>query len=365
MRMRTAGGLAVLAAFLVSGCGGSSDPKPLSQADLVKKVKPTVVLIQGKEGGGSGVVIDAAQGLVLTNAHVAAGLKGTKATIGDDASTETSARLVAAAPCEDLAVIRLVNKPPNLEAITIGTSAPVKEGDRVTALGYPGSFQEDKTTGGSGQATKLNATDGGVSSANIAATPDPSLPRFVSVIQHQAPVNPGNSGGPLVNDKGELIGINTLRNPENQGQFYAISIDRVKTILGDLKAGKSQSYVGWDLQPLAQVSLPDVFAADPDFGDNGGAALGQEVADILAKEQIAGLYVLSSETGSPAKQADILYGDLITSIEGESVTKLADVCDILTAKNPGETVRVRGLIINSTTKRANILKSFANELKLK
>jgi S1-C subfamily serine protease len=175
-----------------------------------------VVRIQGKEGGGSGVVVDAERGLVLTNAHVAVGLEGTKARVGDDASTETPARLVAAAPCDDLAVMLLVNKPQNLQAIQLGDSSGVKQGDHVTVLGYPGTFEEQRLGENVNQAQQLVATDGNVSAVNVAATPDPSLPRFASTIQHQAPVNPGNSGGPLVNDKGQLVGINTLRNPATQ-----------------------------------------------------------------------------------------------------------------------------------------------------
>lgn len=352
----------LIAALVASGCGGE---EKLSQADLVKKAKPSVVRIQGKAGGGSGVVIDAQRGLVLTNAHVVVGLEGMKATIGNDESTQTAARLVAAAPCEDLAVVSLVNKPAKLVAMKFGTSAQVKEGDHVTVLGYPGSLEEDKQTGSAGQASKVNANDGGVSSVNIAATPDPSLPRYASVIQHQAPTNPGNSGGPLVNDKGELVGVNTLGNPENQGQFYAISVDRVKTVLPDLKAGKSQSDVGWNLRQLSQIDLSVVFANDEDFGTDGGATLGKEVADILERNEVDGLYVLNSETDSPAERAGLGRGDLVASIEGEPVTKVQDVCDIISAKNPGDKVRVDGLYVNSTTKRANILKDWTTELELK
>lgn len=363
MKWKTTVAASVLAAAVAAaGCGGE---KKLSQTELIEQSKPTLVRIQGKEGGGSGVVIDAQKGLVLTNAHVAVGLAGMKARVGDVASSETAARLVAAAPCEDLAVVQLVNKPPNLKAMTIGASANVKAGEHVTVLGYPGSFQEQKAGENIQQAQNLVATDGTISSANITATPDASLPKFASVIQHSASTNPGNSGGPLVNDKGELIGINTLRNPETQGQFYSISVDRVKTLLPQLKAGRSQALVGWDLLPIEQVDLPTIFANDPDYGSQGGAALGQRLQTALRGAK--GMYVTNVQTGSPAKEASpsIDPGDLITSIEGEPVASTQDVCDIVTAKSPGEKVAVRAVQINSGTKLSTIGNRFATNVTLK
>ena len=353
-----------------AGCAGTAGaeqvagPQPLSQPDLIAKVKPTVVRLQGTSGGGSGVVVDAERGLVLTNAHVAVGLQGMRARVGDDAASETPAQLVAAAPCDDLAVVRLVNKPVNLQAVQLGDSSTVQPGDHVTVLGYPGSFEEPTVGDSVQQAQQLVATDGSASAVDVAATPDPGLPRFASTIQHQAPVNPGNSGGPLVNDQGQLVGINTLGNPETQGQYYAISVNRVRQLLPGLLAGKSQANLGWDLTPLAYVDLPQVFADDPDLGTQGGATLGQEVADVLAQEGIDGMYVWGTETGSPAKSAELYHGDLITSIEGQPVTKLQDVCDLVLAKQPGEKVRVSGLIINSTQDVADIFDSWTVELKV-
>jgi S1-C subfamily serine protease len=354
--------------LVLSACGGE---KKLSQTELIEKSKPSVVRIRGKESGGSGVVIDAQRSLVLTNAHVAVGLTGMKAVVGDNEATETPAQLVAAAPCEDLAVIRLVNKPPNLQAMKIGKSADVKAGERVTVLGYPGSFQEDRQTGAAGQAQKLVATDGSVSSANIAVTPDDTTPRFASVIQHQATINHGNSGGPLVNEKGELVGINTLTGAgsdeggQTQGQYYSISIDRVQSLLPQLKAGKSQAYVGWDLTPITTVDLPQVFASDPDFGPMGGARLGQRVQQVLQRNQEQGMYVLNSQTGSAAREADVVYGDMVLSLEGQPVTKMQDVCDILQSKAPGEKVRLKGVQVNSGRTIASIDRDFSSTLTVK
>lgn len=313
----------------------------LSQADLIAKVKPSVVHIRGTHGGGSGVVVNGPHGLVLTNAHVMFGQHRTRARVGDDPATETAVQLVAAAPCDDLAVVRLVNRSPNLRALRFGDSSKVRPGDHVTVLGYPKSFDE-KRADDSTLAQQLVATDGNVSAVDVVAAPDPSLPRYASTIQHQAPTNPGNSGGPLVDDRGRLVGVNSLRNPETQGQFYSISSNQVRRVLPDLMAGTSQGDLGWDLISLAEVDLPAVFAQDPNYADQGGAALGQRIADRLAQEGIDGMYVQETEAGSPAEYANLRYGDLLTSIDNQKVRSMQDVCEAVLANRPGTMLKVSG-----------------------
>jgi S1-C subfamily serine protease len=146
----------------------------LSQADLIAKVKPSVVPLAGSNGSGSGVVIDARRGLVLTNAHVTFGQQGMRARVGDDPGTETAARLVAAAPCDDLAVVRLVDTPANLRAIRLGDSSTLRQGDHVTVLGYPVSFEEQAEA--SILDRQVVAGEGSVSVADVVAAPDPACP---------------------------------------------------------------------------------------------------------------------------------------------------------------------------------------------
>ncbi len=346
------GGVLVTSA-LIAGCGGGGS-STLSQQDLITKVKPTVVELTGKQGdstvGGTGVVIDAKKGLILTAEHVVAGVSALKVKVGDNAATAGPARVLAQAPCDDLAVVQMVNPPAGLKQATLGSSAKVKSGEQVTVLGYPASFSNPETQ-------TVVSTNGTVSSANVAAEPDPSLPKYPSTIQHQAPVNPGNSGGPLVNTKGEVIGINTLRNSNQggrtiQGQYYAISIDRIKTILPSLEAGKSQSYVGWSLAPVDQVNLAKIFAADPDFQS---ARLGTAARSYINRNGLKGLYVLDTTTGSPAKNAKLFFGDFITSVEGTPVKTVAEMCDIIQSHGPGDKLAVRGRYLNSTSNPAKVL----------
>ncbi len=306
-----------------------------------------MVRLVGSDGFGSGVVIDAGQGLVLTNAHVTFGQQGLRARVGDDPGSETAAQLVAAAPCDDLAVVRLVNRPANLTSIRFGDSSRLRPGDHVTVLGYPTSFEEQRAGEAGTQAAQLVATDGNVSAVNVAATPEPGLPRYASTIQHQAPVNPGNSGGPLVDDRGRLVGVNTLRNLETQGQYYSISVNRVRQVLPNLVAGQSQANLGWDLVSLAEADLPAIFAADPDLAAQGGAERGQRVVDQLARQQVDGLYVRQTERGSAVRAASIFSGNLITSIDGQPVRSQQDVCDLVLPKRPGETLQVDGYFLYS------------------
>ena len=128
--------------------------------------------------------------------------------------------------------------------------------------------------------------------------------------------------------------------------------DRIKQILPNLEAGKSQSNVGWSLQPVDQVNLSQVFSQDPDFQS---ARLGTAARSYLNRNGIKGLYVLDSTTGSPAKNAKLFFGDLITSIEGTPVKSVSDVCDIVQSHGPGDKLLVRGRYLNSTSTASKIL----------
>lgn len=353
----------LLTSSVLAGCGG--DDKA-SQEELIAKVRPSVVKISGRVGdstsSGTGVVIDAERGHVLTNAHVVAGASALRATVGDDETTEGPARVLAQAPCQDLAVVALAASTPGLKAVPLGDSSKVKPGQHVTALGYPASFANP------GRQTVV-ATVGTVSSTGVTAEPDPSLPRYESTIQHQAPVNPGNSGGPLVDDEGRLIGINTLANTQQndraiQGQYYAISVNHAKRFLPALKAGRSTAYVGWNLVPLAAVPVAEVFANDADWDAEGREKLGAEVQAALEQSGVDGMFVLDSDTGSTAQKANVVFGDVVTSIEGASVTSMDDACAILESHERGDRIKVRGRYLNSAEDVDQVLKKWSAELVL-
>jgi S1-C subfamily serine protease len=301
----------------------AATPAAPSHQQIIERVSRGVVQISGRVGDdearGTGIVIDAAKGLVATNAHVVAGMSSIQATLPDHSSAP--ARLVASAPCDDLAVVQIAPRS-TLEALPLASSAGAVAGNHVMAFGFPSSFEP-------GAAQTLKVTEGMISAANVHSAPDPSLPDYPSTIQHQAPVNPGNSGGPLVDDAGRVIGINTLGNSgangEVQGQYYAISADQAQPVLADLMAGKSRTDVGLDLVPLSQVPLEDIY-------DDG--------AQVRAEFDEAGLgealFVRDVRTGSAAASAGVQPGDVLTALEGSSTTKVADVCGTLQSHNPGD-----------------------------
>jgi len=265
----------VLVLVLSGGEGGGGE---LSVAALVRGAKPETVLIQaeaqGRGQGGSGWVLDARRGLVVTNFHVVNGGERFVVGVGDH---PRQAELVAAAPCDDLAMLR-VDDPSGLRPFPLGSQGDVSQGDPVLALGYPANASlEDK----------LTSTTGNVSVPHSALhVPDPRAAPLDDVIQTDAALSPGNSGGPLIDHGGRLIGVNTailtsLGRAPVQGQGYAIGVDRVKTVARDLSAGRSEGWAGFgiDFPPrrffarrgvppgvLATRPVPGTDAARHNFG---------------------------------------------------------------------------------------------------
>jgi serine protease Do len=310
-------GAVVVAVLLL---GGDDGPQTLTTREIVDQNRAATVSINTRgpardedgnrvvqAGGGTGVVIDAERGLVVTNAHVVAGATSLNASVSGD---QISVRVRGQAPCEDLAVLQLRPVPGSLRSATLGRARGIHAGDRVTALGYPGALESDLTQ------RKLQATEGTVSSGIAAATISPELPKYPALIQHQAPISPGNSGGPLFNDKGELVGINTLASTGEggrQNQNQAISIDRVRALLPDLMANRDSGYVGWDLIPID---------AQTDF-----------------------LFVEGTDADSPADRAGLGFGDAIVELDNTPVGDVPAVCDIVNSKEPGDRLKVAGLAI--------------------
>ncbi len=323
--------LALLAlAGLLSACGGGQEA--LDPQEITEQSESSVVHLQGKQGGGevigTGVVFDAEEGLVLTNAHLVTGASSLKARVYG--GTEVPARVIATAPCDDLAVVELSSVPEDVTAMPIGESATMKSGETVTALGYPESLE-------SASEQSLVSTTGSVSSVDVSTSIDPTLPKYPSLIQHQATINPGNSGGPLVNEYGELVGVNTLgysgAGGEVQDQSYAISIDHVNDLLPDLRAGRSYADLGWELAPVSYVNVNE-YSRKFNQGEI------QQLLEFSGLDEE--LFVRAVTPGSPVSKAHIHFGDLVRKINGTPVKTVGDVCDVVQSAAPGSALRVRG-----------------------
>jgi putative serine protease PepD len=204
---------------------------------VVSAVGPSTELVTTERGGrptatGSGFAI--ADDLVVTNAHVINEGDGYSVSPGG------KAELVAAAPCEDLALLRVSGA--RLRPAPLGVGGSVEQGEQVVALG----FGEGSTAGDS-----VSSTTGVVSVARTKfRDPAPDVPAYPAVVQTDTALNPGNSGGPLADLDGRVIGINSAARTQGsdgrplQNVNYAISIDHAKEVLADLRAGRSRGWTG-------------------------------------------------------------------------------------------------------------------------
>jgi S1-C subfamily serine protease len=216
----------------VAGGGGDT-------AAIVAAGRPATVLVRARgvvgTSLGSGVVVDAAEGLVLTNFHVIGA--GGDIEAGSPGELEP-ASVRAAAPCDDLALLE-VDGLEGFTSLALGAQNEIAQGDQVVALGYPVS---------AAGASSLTTTAGVVSAVRTSLRlPAPDSPRFLNLVQTDAALNPGNSGGPLVGEDGKLVGINTIlfqgtRDTPITDQGYAVGVDRIRTVLGGLRESRS---IGW------------------------------------------------------------------------------------------------------------------------
>jgi S1-C subfamily serine protease len=339
---------AIAGVLFVAGCGGDDEPDEPETKDpqtVISESSPGVVEVYGKYNdepvGGSGFIYDAGPPVrVLTNSHVVEGLSSIQVKVGDQLPT-VSGQVVAQAPCDDVAVLELPSPPPEITELALGDSDTVESGAQVVALGYPANFQRYK------QQT-VSSTEGSVSNPDLVGNQiSEDLPTYPALIQHTAALNPGNSGGPLMNDQGEVVGINTLsRSPRGaQGQYYSIDINAVESVLPDLEGGTDRAYVGWAVAPLDLVP-PEIRIAD--YINSYGFSVATAKANVNFDErELDGLYVLGDvDSGSPADKK-IFGGDLITEIDGTSVKTVNQVCKVLQSKSPGDSIRVSGIGLTS------------------
>jgi S1-C subfamily serine protease len=230
-----------LVAFLATRDG---DGKP-SPEEIVADAKKRTVLIKAKlpggTSGGTGFVLDADKGLVVTNFHVLNG--GSSFQVGVDGNLR-KAKIAGAAPCDDLAVLEVTDHS-GMETFPLGSQGELEQGQQVVAVGYPASASLDD---------ELSSTAGVVSRVEGSfRAPSPDAPSYPNVVQTDAALNPGNSGGPLIDERKELVGVNTatltaIGGQPIQGQGYAIGVDRVKELIGDLREGRSQGWAGFGLE---------------------------------------------------------------------------------------------------------------------
>jgi S1-C subfamily serine protease len=304
------GALALVAAVVVAvlaltGDDAGDGSGPVGAEEVVAAARPATVFVRtralGQTSTGSGVVVDAGEGLVLTNFHVV-GLGG-DVEAGRPGALET-ASVRAAAPCEDLALLE-VDGLDGFEELRLGSQEKLAQGDQVVALGFPASA--------SGRAS-LTTTAGVVSAVRTSLRlPTPDSPRFSNLVQTDAALNPGNSGGPLVGADGRLVGLSTILfegTPTTpiHDQGYAVGVDRIRPVLEEMREGRSIGWFGAGLLVpppalLREEGLPDGLLAT-------GAADGTS-AEAIGIEEV----LITEIGGRPVGRTLAGYCDAVEDVE--------------------------------------------------
>ncbi len=339
---------------------GQKSPEVIKQVEIVKqtgdadeevvisaynKVAPSVVHVAStvltrnffmevvpQEGVGSGVIVSP-EGYILTNNHVVENAKFIKVVLSD--GSENDATLVGADPSTDLAVIKIAPTPA-LQVAALGDSDALRVGMRAIAIGNP--FRLDRTI-----------TTGVISALNRTLRTEEGY-IILNVIQTDASINPGNSGGPLVNSKGEVVGINTAIFSPIQGSVgigFAIPINTAKKVKKELIEKGSVSH------PWLGISGTDIT---------------EEISKALNLPVKEGVLVVSVVSGSPAEKAGLrggskeivvgrmqilAGGDVITSIDGRKVKAMLDISQHLITRSVGDIVEI-GFIRGGEQKSVNV-----------
>jgi putative serine protease PepD len=267
---------------------------------LYARVSPGVVSVEtltGAGGGsGSGFVLDD-DGYILTNEHVVEGAESVRVRFAKGAPI--NARVVGADASSDLALLKIDAAGRKLTPLKLGSSKSLKVGEPAIAIGSPFRLQGTLTTG------VISAVGRPIEAPNNFTIDD--------AVQTDAAINPGNSGGPLLNADGRVIGINAQiasSSGANDGVGFAIAIDTAKEILPALKSGKEIR------RPFLGVSTGDA-----------RTGTGAVVASVI--------------DGGPADDAGLRPGDRIVAIGDTTVTQSADISPAVTARKPGDKVKLR------------------------
>ncbi|AJG97081.1 MULTISPECIES: S1C family serine protease [Clostridium] len=314
----------------------SSTPDAMSAADAFNKVAPAVVIVSTKgssnsgfmngevEGMGSGFIINE-EGYILTNYHVIANAKEITVTLSNN--TEVSATVVNYDQDRDVAMLKLKDGTKVPAVAELGDSDEVYPGAEVIAIGTPLSKNFAQTL-----------TKGVISGSN--RTIDDSG-KSVDFIQTDAAINPGNSGGPLVNAKGQVIGINSMKIGSDasgsstpvEGIGFAIPINEVKNKIDALS------------KPILNLGIQI-----------------REIDSATAKKYdlVEGIYVSSVEEYSPAEKGGLKIGDIIVKCDGKEAKTFDELKTIKESKNAGDTMKIEVIRDKKTVDLSVVLEEKSN-----
>src|SRR5690349_9185498 len=351
----TAGGLIGSSHGLTASTMTAASRTPLSASQIAQRVDPALVDIvstegaQGAAAAGTGIVLTS-NGTVLTNNHVIRGATSIKVTDVGNGRTYT-AKVVGYDATKDVAVIQLQNAS-GLTTANLGDSSSVQTGDSVTALGNAGGKGGTPSVA-TGAVTALNqsitASDEG-SGANSE--------QLTGLIETNADIQPGDSGGALVNSYGQVIGMNTAASSGTQfqsdsgqsaAQAYAIPIDKAESIAKQIEAGQSSStvhigataFLGIETDGSNSGSGSGDSGGFGGFGGFGGGFGGQgDGSGTNGSGTSNGVTIAGTLSGSAAANAGLTAGDTITSVGGQAVSSTSDIQQALVKYHPGDKISV-------------------------
>ena len=289
----------------------ATDSTALSAAEIYQKVAPAVVMVSTKtiqtvngwfqqesEGMGSGFIINT-DGYILTNYHVIDGANEVTVTLSD--GNEVTASVVNYDSDQDVAMIKINEDIEVPGVVELGDSDALQPGEEVLAIGNPLSKELSSTL-----------TKGIVSALNRSIETETGV--STNLIQTDTAINSGNSGGPLINTKGEVIGINTLKASDGaEGIGFAIPINDVKVKIDSLS------------KPILNLGVSI-------------RVIDESMAKQLNMEE--GLYIVEVNEFSPAEKAGLKGGDLIVKADGTRIKTFEELQEIKNSKEEGDTINI-------------------------
>lgn len=274
---------------------------------VVENVSPAVVGVRthrddGRGGMGSGFIITS-DGYALTNSHVVHGAEKLTVTLAEN--DRLAAEVIGDDPATDLALVRVAAR--DLPLVELGDSTLLRVGQLVIAMGDPLGLQATVSSG--------------IVSATGRSMRSQQGRLIENVVQHTAPLNPGNSGGPLVDSRGRVVGINTAIVAMAQGLGFAVPVDTARWVMAELMAhGRvRRPYLG-----IAGASVP----------------LARETIRRLDLLGSHGVAIASLDPRGPAAQAGLREGDIVIAVNGRLVSDVDDVHRLLTALPAGTSISV-------------------------
>lgn len=274
-------------------------------------------LPQGKQevGGGTGFVIDAGKGLILTNRHVVDDDQAEYSVVLNNGD-KRDARILARDPVNDLAVLQIDTQ--DLSQVELGNSDDLDIGETVIAIGN--ALGEYRNTVTRGVVSAIGRT--------IVAGSNSGSERLEGTIQTDAAINPGNSGGPLVNLAGQVVGINTAIDQQGQSVGFAIPVNAAKQVVESvITYGKIvRPYLG-----VRYVLINEKIAKDNNLDVTDGAL-------VVRGDNRTDLAVVP---GSPADKAGIVENDIILAVDGQQIDEAHSLAQLVQKYQPGQTVKLK------------------------